>query len=46
MSEYCNPMKCPAYASGWCEYDAIEDKFYPMEPHICPLLKEEEEWKS
>lgn len=42
MSEYCNPQKCPAYATGWCEYDAFEDRIYPVEPDSCPLMKEEQ----
>lgn len=41
MSEYCNPMCCEAYASGWCEYDAIADEFYPVNPDICPLMNKE-----
>ena len=40
MSEYCNPMKCTAYASGWCEYDFATGRIMPMDPN-CPLLKEE-----
>lgn len=40
MCEYCNPLMCSAYASGWCEYNMFEDRVYPMEPSICPLLKE------
>ena len=43
MTEYCNPMECEAYASGWCEYDAIMDELYPMSPDVCPLMQKEGE---
>ena len=42
MFGYCNPINCPAYALGWCEYDVFEDRIYPVEPNICPLMKEEQ----
>lgn len=43
MSESCNPMKCPAYASGWCEYDFATGRIMPMDETQCSLMKEEHE---
>lgn len=43
MTTNCNPITCPAYASGWCEYDAIAGELYPMDPEQCLILKEENE---
>lgn len=37
VSEYCNPMKCQAYASGYCEYDFATGQIMPMIDG-CPLM--------
>lgn len=42
MTEYCNPLKCQAYASGYCEYDFVTGQVMPMTDG-CPLLKEEQQ---
>lgn len=39
MSNPCNPLDCPSYASGYCEYDFATGMVMPMDDH-CPLLKE------
>ena len=41
ISNPCNPLYCPAYASGYCEYDFATGQIMPMDPN-CPLLKEDE----
>lgn len=41
MTNNCNPIDCPAYASDWCEYDFATDQTIPVDPN-CPLLKEDE----
>lgn len=41
MHPMCNPLKCEAYAEGWCEYDPLTDTVYPAEESKC-LLREEE----
>lgn len=42
MHPMCNPLKCEAYAEGWCEYDLSTDTIYPADPENCPLMKKEE----
>ena len=37
----CNPLQCPAYADGWCEYDFALDRLMPINPDKCPELKKE-----
>lgn len=34
----CNPLDCPAYASGYCEYDFATGMVMPMDDQ-CPLLE-------
>ena len=39
MTNPCNPLDCPAYASGYCEYDFATGMVMPMGDQ-CPLLRE------
>lgn len=41
MTDPCNPITCPLYATGYCEYDFATGQIMPMDPN-CPLLKEDE----
>lgn len=38
----CNPLQCPVYSEGWCEYDFASDRLLPVDPDICPELKKED----
>ena len=42
MTEYCNPMNCPAYATGFCEYDFGTGEIMPHDSEQCPLIKDKE----
>lgn len=42
MPNPCNPLSCPAYASGYCEYDFATGQIMPMDEENCPLMKKEE----
>lgn len=37
----CNPLQCPVYSAGWCEYDFAFGVLMPINPDICPELKKE-----
>jgi len=41
MTNPCNPLSCPLYASGYCEYDFATGQIMPMDSDNCPLIKEE-----
>lgn len=43
IHKQCNPLTCPAYASGWCEYDPITDTIYPCDGGECQEKSSEEE---
>lgn len=42
IDDPCNPLDCPAYATGHCEYDFATGKIMPMDEDNCPLMKKEE----
>ena len=39
MTNPCNPLVCPGYAAGYCEYDFATGQIFPMDEK-CPLIKE------
>lgn len=39
MINPCNPINCPNYSDGWCEWDFATNTIFPASSN-CPLLKE------
>lgn len=43
MINPCNPLQCPVYSDGWCEYDFATGQIMPNDPDNCPITKEEQQ---
>lgn len=38
----CDPLHCPIYADGWCEYDFATGWLMPHDPEKCPMNEKED----